>query len=151
MSVVISGCLKPCWATTEDSLLYQQKKEGQRRGNNLQLSWVRECRAGPGPRQRSWSSSVGVAGSQSLSWVGHNSSASSSSWVAFCKQKKVVVRRALRGLEFFTKPQKEQKQFSLMGGLIFCHIAFTYFFCSFFSSECYSRNQFDFHFNHAPA
>ncbi|XP_053796001.1 calcium/calmodulin-dependent protein kinase type II subunit delta isoform X1 [Vidua macroura] len=37
------------------------RKAGRRRGNNLQLSWVRECRAGPGPRQRSWSSGVGVA------------------------------------------------------------------------------------------
>lgn len=95
----------------------------------MQLSWLRECSAGPGPGQRSWSSGVGVAGSQSLSWVGHNSSASS--WVAFCKPKKVVSRE-LRGLEFFSKPQKEQKQFSLLGGLIFCHIAFTYFVCSFF-------------------
>lgn len=125
------------------------RKEGWRRGNNLQFSWVRECRAGPGPGQCSWShSGVGVAGSQSLSWVGHNSCASS--WVASCKQKKVL-RRELRGLEFFSKPQKGQKQFSLLGGLVFCPIAFTHFFCSFFSSECYSRNHFDFHFNHAPA
>lgn len=95
----------------------------------MQLSWVRECRAGPGPKQRSWSSGVGVAGSQSLSWVGHNSSAAS--WVAFCKQKKVV-RRALRGLKFFSKPQKEQKRFSLLGGLIFCHITLPTFFAHFF-------------------
>lgn len=95
----------------------------------MQLSLFRECRAGPGPGQRSWSSSVGVAGSQSLSWVGHNSSASS--WVAFCEQKKVVGRE-LRGLDFFSKPQKEQKQFILLGGLLFCHVAFTYFVCSLF-------------------
>lgn len=55
------------------------------------------------------------------------------------------------GWNFSVNPRGSKSSSVHWEVFLFCHITFTYFFCSIFSSECYSRNQFGFHFNRAPA
>ena len=142
------------WVT----VLYSSRKEGpggRRREDSFQLPWVTECGAGSLP----WV----CAGAASLrarpvaAWQGSRSTACRRSHTVFlrwwtfqgfllggvllciCKEKEKV-RRELRGLECFGKPQRKPTRFSLLGGFVFCRI---YLLCLLiFSTKWYSRYEF---------